>query len=65
MEGPAYGYSNGDSAMLANKFSSSFYNGEECLCYLDDSCLEPTVTISNAGWVPNTPLPTALGGNNM
>ena len=65
MEGPAYGYSNGDSAMLANMFSSTFYNSSECLCYLDDSCKDPTVTVSNAGWVPNTPFPTALGGDNM
>lgn len=64
MEAPAYGYSPGDSADIVNKFSSTFYNGTECICYVDDSCLEPTVTISNRGWLPGTPLPVELGGDN-
>ena len=65
MEVPAYGYSPGDSAMLANRFSSSFYNSSECLCFQDDSCRDPTVTVTAVGWLPLTPHPVRLGGDNQ
>ena len=63
MEVPAYGYSPDDAADIVNKFSSTFYNSSECTCFADDSCLEPTVTISNRGWLPLTPFPVELGGD--
>ena len=65
MEVPAYGYAPSDAAAIVNKFSDTFYNSTECLCFADDSCLEPTVTISNRGWLPLTPFPVELGGDNI
>ena len=65
MEVPAYGYSPSDAAAIVNRFSSSFYNSSECLCFETDSCLEPTVTISNRGWLPMTPFPVELGGDGI
>jgi hypothetical protein len=65
MEVPAYGYNPGDSASIANKFASSFYNSSECLCFADDSCKQPTVTVSNRGWLPLTPLPAEMGGDGI
>jgi len=63
MEVPAYGYNPGDSARIANRFADSFYNSTECLCFEDDSCKDPTVTVSNVGWLPLTPLPVKMGGD--
>jgi hypothetical protein len=63
-EVPAYGYAPTDSADMANKHSSTFYNSTECLCYADDSCLSGTVTITVVPWLPLNPLPSALGGDN-
>jgi len=65
MEAPAYGYNPGDSASIVNKQASSFYNSTECLCFADDSCKDPTVTISNVGWLPLTPLPIKVGGDGL
>jgi hypothetical protein len=64
-EVPSYGYAISDAASLANQFASSFYNSSECLCSRTNSCKSPTVTISYVGWLPYTPLPTRLGGDNV
>lgn len=63
MEVPAYGYAPADAAAIVNRQASSFYNSSECLCFADDSCRRPTVTISNRGWLPLTPFPTEMGGD--
>jgi hypothetical protein len=67
MEVPAYGYSPGDSAIIANKQSSTFYEGPECMCFdtatNTSTCKDPTITISNVGWLPLTPLPVRMGGD--
>jgi hypothetical protein len=65
MEVPAYGYSNSDSAALANKLASTFYDGTECLCFNTTSCKDPTVTITSRGWLPLTPLPVEMGGDGL
>lgn len=65
MEAPAYGYSNGNSAELVNRHASSFYNSSECLCFETDSCKDPTVTITNRGWLPLTPFPVEMGGDGL
>lgn len=63
VEVPCYGYNNEDSADIANKFASSFYNSSECDCYETDSCLDPTITITSVGWLPGTDLPNVTGGD--
>ena len=50
MEVPAYGYSNSEIARWVNSESSSFYEGEECLCH--PNCKEPTVKVNNVGFFP-------------
>jgi hypothetical protein len=65
VEVPAYGYSNRDSAALANKFASTFYAGTECLCFNTTSCNDPTVSITTRGWLPLTPLPVEMGGDGL
>jgi hypothetical protein len=65
VEVPAYGYSNTDSAALANKFASTFYEGSECLCFNTTSCKDPTITITTRGWLPLTPLPVEMGGDGL
>eukprot|EP00934_Nitzschia_sp_Nitz4_P000700 Nitzschia sp. Nitz4//scaffold21_size171442//127911//130441//NITZ4_002182-RA/size171442-augustus-gene-0.207-mRNA-1//-1//CDS//3329542474//700//frame0 len=64
-EVPSYGYSTGDAARIANMYSSQFYNSSECECFADDSCKDATVSVSYVGWLPNTPLPTAVGGDGL
>jgi hypothetical protein len=65
VEAPAYGYSNTDIADITNKFADTFYNSSECLCFTDDSCLEPTVIVTSRGWLPLTPFPVATGGDGV
>lgn len=65
MEAPAYGYSPSDSAAIVNRFASSFYNSTECECFATDSCRDPTVTVSNVGWVPGSELPSRTGGDGV
>ena len=65
MQVPSYGYSTSDAASVANGFADSFYNSSECTCFADDSCKDPTVSITVQGWLPNTPFPTALGGDGV
>jgi hypothetical protein len=65
MEVPAYGYTPSDVAAVVNSYADTFYNSTECLCYETDSCKTPTVTVSNRGWLPLTPFPVELGGDNM
>ena len=62
-EAPCYGYSTSDAAEIANRYASSFYNGTECTCFEDDSCLDPKVTVSHIGWLPLTDFPVADGGD--
>jgi hypothetical protein len=64
-EVPSYGYSNSYSADLVNDYASSFYNGTECLCAADNSCFEPTVTITTRGWFPGTDFPVEMGGDGI
>ena len=64
-EAPCYGYSTGDAAEIANRYSSTFYNSSECTCFEDDSCLEPTITMSHIGWFPLTEYPTVTGGDGL
>ena len=65
MQTPSYGYSTGDAARIANRFASSFYNSSESECFADDSCKDPILSISVQGWLPNTPFPTAIGGDGI
>ena len=65
METPAYGYSPSDSADIANRFASSFYNSTECTCFANDSCRDPTVTVANVGFVPGSTLPSRMGGDGL
>mmetsp|Transcript_15965 Transcript_15965/g.24859 ORF Transcript_15965/g.24859 Transcript_15965/m.24859 type:complete len:764 (-) Transcript_15965:191-2482(-) len=62
MEAPAYGYNNGAIASWVNRYSSDFYEGEECLCY--PNCKEKTVTVNNVGFFPPD-IPERLGGDNV
>lgn len=63
VEVPAYGYSPDDSADMANKHADTFYAGEECDCFANMTCNDPTVAISVVAWVPLTDLPSATGGD--
>lgn len=63
VQAPSYGYSTDDAAAIANQFSGEFYNSSECACYTDDSCKDPLVTITVNGWLPNTPMPEAMGAD--
>jgi len=63
MEVPAYGYSPEDAAAIVNGFSDSFYNSSECTCFANSTCNDPTITISNRGWLPLTPFPVEMGGD--
>lgn len=65
MQAPAYGYSTGDAANIANGFAGDFYNSSECECFATDSCKDPIVTVNVNGWLPNTPFPEAVGGDGL
>jgi hypothetical protein len=64
-EVPSYGYNNEDSAWITNKQSIEFYNSTECPCFRTNTCKDGTVVITTVGWLPNTPLPTAVGWDNV
>ena len=63
MEAPAYGYSTSTQAMWVNNKASTFYAGEECACYATSTCNDPTVTVSNRGWLPGSPFPVEAGAD--
>lgn len=64
-EVPSYSYSTTDAAAFANRYSSSFYSGPECECTADNSCTNPTVSITIVGWFPGTPVPSRTGGDGI
>merc|ERR1712071_430068 len=64
-EAPSYGYGNGDTEMVVNQFASSFYEGEECLCFATGTCKDGIVKIITVGFLPGDPLPVKLGGDNV
>lgn len=64
MEAPAYGYSNGEIAQWVNTKSSSFYEGEECLCFAEGTCKDKTVTLNNVGYFPPN-IPSRVGGDGI
>jgi hypothetical protein len=65
VEVPSYGYSNSYAAEVANGFSSSFYNGEECPCFNTTTCNDPDISVSVVGWFPSTPFPERMGGDGL
>jgi hypothetical protein len=64
MEAPAYGYSNGEIGSWANKHASSFYSGEECLCFAEGTCNDPILRVINVGFFPPD-IPSRVGGDNV
>jgi hypothetical protein len=61
MQVPSYSYSTGTTADIANGFADTFYNSTECSCFATDTCKDPTITVNVVGWLPNTPIPEAMG----
>jgi len=64
-EVPSYGHSISEAAVWVNRYNSSFYNGTECTCNVNNSCKQPIVILSYVGWFRGNPIPVRMGGDGL